>query len=287
MLEALKRRIAQLGANFDPAILEETRRLYQPLLAKPSGRVKAQYDVPYLSDRRQCLDVFAPLEASNRPVVIFVPGGGFVACEKRNEHGFYANLGFYFAERGFVVLVMNYRVAPDHPWPAGGEDVGHAVNWARRHAAAYGGNPERIAIFGQSAGASHVATWLFDPVLHGDKPVSAVVLSSGTYRVAGNNVPANVAAYFGSDPSQYEARSPITHVRATDIPVLLTVSEFDPPRLAAPTFDFASKLTTINGRPSQLVWLAGHNHVSNVLSIGTPDDEAARLIAEFLRKSLD
>jgi triacylglycerol lipase len=178
-------------------------------------------------------------------------------------------------------------VAPDHPWPAGGEDVGHAVNWARRHAAAYGGNPEKIAIFGQSAGASHVATWLFDPVLHGDKPVSAVVLSSGTYRVAGNNVPANVAAYFGSDPSQYEARSPITHVRATDIPVLLTVSEFDPPRLAAPTFDFASKLTTINGRSPQLVWLAGHNHVSNVLSIGTPDDEAARLIAEFLRKSLD
>src|SRR5262249_14109668 len=131
-----------------------------------------------------------------------------------------------------------------------------------------------------------VLTWLFDPVLEGTKPVSAVVLSSGTYRVAGDKIAPNVMAYFGSDPSQYDARSPITHVQRTSVPFLLTVSEFDPPFLASPTFELPTKLTNENGRPPQLLWLAGHNHVSNVLSIGTADNEAANLVSDFLRSSL-
>jgi acetyl esterase len=123
-------------------------------------------------------------------------------------------------------------------------------------------------------------------MLKATKPVSAVVLSSGTYRVAGDRIPPNVVAYFGSDVSQYEARSPITHVRRTGIPFLLTVSEFDPPFLASPTFELAAKLTNENGQPPRLLWFAGHNHVSNVLSIGPPDNEAADLVAEFLSSSL-
>jgi triacylglycerol lipase len=219
------------------------------------------------------------------PVLVYVPGGGFVGGDKWAEDGFYANLGYHFAERGFLVLSINYRLAPDHLWPAGGEDVGHAVAWAKEHAAAHGGDPGRIAVFGQSAGATHVLTWLFDPALEGPKPVSAVVLASGSYRI-GDRVAPNVVAYFGSDRSRYEARSPITHVRPTRIPFLLTVSEFDPPHLAAPTFELAARLTNENGRPPQLGWLAGHNHVSNVLSVGTPDSEAAGLVLDFLKRSL-
>jgi dipeptidyl aminopeptidase/acylaminoacyl peptidase len=112
------------------------------------------------------------------------------------------------------------------------------------------------------------------------------VLASGTYRVGGDKIAPNVVAYFGSDRSQYDARSPINHVDRTDVPFLLTVSEFDPPFLASPTFELAAKLTNENGRPPEVRWLAGHNHVSNVLSIGTPDGEAANLVADFLRRSL-
>jgi hypothetical protein len=118
------------------------------------------------------------------------------------------------------------------------------------------------------------------------KPVSAVVLASGTYRVAGDKIPPNVMAYFGADRSRYDARSPITHVRRTDVPFLLTVSEFDPPFLASPTFELAAKLTNENGRTPGFRWLAGHNHVSNVLSIGTPDDGAANAVLDFLRSAL-
>lgn len=285
-LEKVRIRIAEMGPHFNQAILRDTRALYQPLLPKTSERVRVQQDVSYAPDDRQCLDLYAPAEAAGLPILIYVPGGGFVGGDKRDEFGFYCNIGCYFAERGFLVLVMNYRLAPAHAWPAGGEDVGSAVAWARKHAAAHGGDPGRLAIFGQSAGASHVVTWLFDPVLKRTEPVSAVVLSSGTYRVAADKIPPNVMAYFGADRSQYEARSPITHVHQTGIPFLLTVSEFDPSFLASPTFELAARLTNENGRPPRLLWLTGHNHVSNVFSAGTADNEAAGLAADFLRNSL-
>ena len=286
MLKALRRRITEMGPHFDQEILRQTRTLYQPLLPRASAAVRMEQDVPYASDERQRLDLYTRTDAVRLPVLIYVPGGGFVGGDKRDEDGFYSNIGCCFAELGFLVLVMNYRLAPRHPWPAGGEDVGYAVAWATEHAAAHGGDPSRIAIFGQSAGASHVLTWLFDPVLKGAKPVSALVLSSGTYRVAEDEMRPNVMAYFGSNRSQYAARSPMTHVHRTSVPFLLTVSEFDPPFLASPTFELAAKLTNENGHPPQLHWLAGHNHVSNVLSIGTPDDAAANLVMDFLKAAL-
>ena len=286
MLTTLKRRIAELGPHFDPAILQETFALYRPLLLQPPENLTVQLDIPYAHHERQRLDLYAPAKAAGLPILLYVPGGGFVGGDKRSEDGFYANIGHDFARRGFLVLIMNYRLAPLHPWPAGGEDVGYAVAWARDNAAAFGGDPDRIAIFGQSAGATHVLTWLFDPLLKGSKPVSAAILASGTYRIAGDRIPPNIIAYFGSDSSLYEARSPITHVHRTDVSLLLTVSEFDPPHLASPTFELAARLTNANGRPPQLCWLAGHNHVSNVLSIGTADDTTANCLADFLKETL-
>lgn len=286
MLKTLKRRIDELGPRFDQDILLETRALYRPLAPPPPAAIRVQLDVPYGPDERQTLDLYAQAKGAELPVLIYVPGGGFVGGDKREDDGVYANIGYDFAARGFTVLIMNYRLAPQHPWPAGGEDVGYVVAWVRKHAAAHGGNPDRIAIFGHSAGATHVLTWLFDPVLPGSKPVFAAVLSSGTYRVSEDRLSANVTAYFGIDSSQYEARSPINHVNRSNLPFLLTVSEYDPAFLAAPTFELAAKLTNANGRPPRLCWFAGHNHVSNILSIGTPDNVAANSVEAFLKNSL-
>jgi acetyl esterase/lipase len=285
-ISTLRQQICGMGPHFDQTVLQKTRALYQPLLPATADKVKVHRDLAYGPDERQRLDLYAPVGAAGLPVLIYVPGGGFVGGDKRSEDGFYANIGGYFAEREYVVLIMNYRLAPDHPWPAGGEDVGHAVAWAVEHASAHGGDPGRVALFGQSAGACHALTWLFDPVLKDAKPVSAVVLSSGFYRVAGDQIPPNIGAYFGSDRSQYDARSPLTHVGPTNVPFLLMVSEFDPSFLASPTFDLAARLTNENGRSPQVRWLAGHNHVSQVMSIGSPDGEAGSLILDFLASSL-
>src|SRR5262245_26739488 len=104
MLETLRRRIAEIGPRFDQDIVQETFGLYQPLLTRTPEGVRVQQDVSYAGDERQRLDLYAPAEAAGLPILVYVPGGGFVGGDKRNEHGFYANIGSYFAERGFLVL---------------------------------------------------------------------------------------------------------------------------------------------------------------------------------------
>src|SRR5215813_8565632 len=150
-LSTLRQQISEMGPQFNETVLQKTRALYRPLLPAASEKVKVQRDLAYAAHGRQRLDLYAPVGAARLPLLIYVPGGGFVGGDKRSEDAFYANIGAYFAERGFVVLIMNYRLAPDHPWPAGGEDVGHVVAWATEHASAHGGDPGRIALFGQSA----------------------------------------------------------------------------------------------------------------------------------------
>jgi hypothetical protein len=76
-------------------------------------------------------------------------------------------------------------------------------------------------------------------------------------------------AYFGTDAAQYADRSPITHVAHNKVPVLLTIAEFDPGLLAAPTYLLAEAITRRDGKAPEVVWLKGHNHVSTVLSFGT------------------
>src|SRR5579864_5138252 len=96
MLNAPKARIAELGPRFDPAILEETFALYRPLLPQAPEGMRVQLDIPYASDERQRLDLYAPDRAAGLPVLLYVPGGGFVGGDKRSEDGFYANIGYDF-----------------------------------------------------------------------------------------------------------------------------------------------------------------------------------------------
>ena len=64
MLKTLKRRIAELGPHFDPAVLAQTLALYQPLLPPTPDGVTVQHDIAYASDERQRLDLYAPAGAA-------------------------------------------------------------------------------------------------------------------------------------------------------------------------------------------------------------------------------
>ena len=65
-------------------------------------------------------------------------------------------MGLIFARRGYVVVNINYRLAPKHPYPAAIEDACSAWLWILENISAYGGDPSRIAVAGESAGANLV-----------------------------------------------------------------------------------------------------------------------------------
>jgi acetyl esterase/lipase len=123
------------------------------------SRTTAIADLAYGAGARQRLDIYRPREARHAPVILFWHGGSW----KRGDKDYYRFVGASLARRGFVAILPDYRLAPDHPFPAFVEDAASAVRWARDHAAEYGGDPERIYISGHSAGGHNALMLALDP----------------------------------------------------------------------------------------------------------------------------
>src|SRR5262249_29322501 len=93
--------------------------------------------------------VYSPRQrAAPRPAGLYIHGGGFVVGSVDTEHAAAAAI----ANAGVVVVSVDYRLAPEHPFPAGLEDCYTALRWLHEHAFELGVDVERVAVFGQSAG---------------------------------------------------------------------------------------------------------------------------------------
>ena len=92
--------------------------------------------------------------AGGRPALLDIHGGGFCVGDIDMEHGFATNVA---RELGVVVAPVEYRLAPEHPFPAGVEDCYAALSWLHAEAAALGIDPARVGVGGQSAGGGLAA----------------------------------------------------------------------------------------------------------------------------------
>jgi acetyl esterase/lipase len=275
----------QFGNRFGPDALAATVAHWAPRVgAQQAADLPAIADVPYGEDPRHCMDLY-PVKGRGAPVVLFVHGGGFVAGDKQVAPPFYANVGRYFAAHGMLGACMNYRHAPKGGWPAGAQDLEAAANWLLARCDLYGGDPQRLVVLGQSAGACHVATWLFDPAFAGGarERIRAAAVMSGFYEAVAPLSPGQ-AAYFGDDSALYAQRSPLHHVRALPHPLLVTQAEFDPPDLRRQSQELAAALDRA-GAQAQVFDLPGHNHVSPLMSLGSDDDDTGLMLRRFVSKS--
>ena len=113
------------------------------------------------------LDIYQPLSsACDGPVVMWVHGGGYSVGDKANQ---IANKAKLFNDAGWILVSVNYRLTtfpfsssaqfPDHY-----NDVATAVAWVHDNIASYGGDPNRIALLGHSAGADIVSNVVTNPV---------------------------------------------------------------------------------------------------------------------------
>jgi len=95
--------------------------------------------------------LYRPNAKARQPLLVFVHGGGWMLGNLESHDAIYRHL----ADRaGCAMLAVDYRLAPEHPFPAGLDDVTTAFAWARRAAGALGCDPARIALGGESAGAN-------------------------------------------------------------------------------------------------------------------------------------
>lgn len=106
-------------------------------------------DVAFDAAKGLKLDVWAaPGGDAKKPVLVFFYGGGWANGE-RDHYGFAARA---YASKGFIVVVPDYRKVPQVRFPAFNQDGAEAVRWVHDNIAKYGGDPERVALAGHSAG---------------------------------------------------------------------------------------------------------------------------------------
>ncbi|HWF70769.1 MAG TPA: alpha/beta hydrolase [Mycobacterium sp.] len=88
------------------------------------------------------------------PVVVFAHGGGFVFCDLNSHDELCRAMTNGI---GAVVVSVDYRLAPESPWPAAAEDVYAVADWATQQAGALGADPGRLLVAGDSAGGNLAA----------------------------------------------------------------------------------------------------------------------------------
>jgi acetyl esterase/lipase len=285
MSEDLAWKLLELGRTIDPP---KTAALYAPMQQKePYADVKAERDVKYGAAERHLLDVFTPETSSSaRPVLIYIHGGGFVAGNKRGPGSpFYDNIMLWAVKNGFVGVNATYRLAPQFVWPAAAEDLAAVVQWVAAKIGERGGDPTKVFLMGQSAGAVHVANYVSHPELHKVKGggLAGAIMLSGLYDLTASPVGDAEIIYFGSDPSRYAERSSLHGLLETKIPLLVTAAELDPPRFIE-QYELLKQATC--KRPSgcaRTFMLPQHNHMSEVYAINTTDTRLTDEIMEFAK----
>lgn len=88
------------------------------------------------------------------PILVNFHGGGMVVGHRSWEHARVIDL---VERHGVIGVNVEYRLAPEHPYPAGSEDTYAATRWVSEHAADLGGDPARIVVMGGSAGGGFAA----------------------------------------------------------------------------------------------------------------------------------
>ena len=285
MSEDLVWKLLEIGRVVDPA---KTAALFAPMQEQePYQQAKTEREVKYGPADRHLLDVFTPeTAASARPVLIFIHGGGFVAGNKRNPGSpFYDNIMLWAVKSGFVGVNATYRLAPQFVWPAGAEDLASIVQWVTTKIGERGGDPTKIFLMGQSAGAVHVANYVSHPELHKVKGggLAGAIMVSGIYDLTTSPVGDAEITYFGSDPSHRAERSSLRGLLETKIPLMLTAAELDPPRFVE-QYELAKQATCKRaGGCARTFMLPQHSHISEVYAINTSDTRLTDEIIDFVK----
>jgi len=263
-------------------------------------------DVIHLSQ----LDVYYPqhpilTKNGKTPVLVFVYGGGFNSGSRQLPEPYsmgYRALGSFYAHRGFITVVPDYRLVPEVQFPAASEDVRDAVNWIFNNADAIGRGhaipaPDVDAMFvmGHSAGAVHTKVLaLYPPLRDTTQPrLKGLIWCAGPWSFG-----ATVQGYFGSQAQQEENEpralwNGLPDEEIGNLPdILLVRAEREPPALLISWDEMLSDIEKRRGTVPQTIISKGHNHISPNWALGSGQGEEwgeevtkwmkARLVANSL-----
>jgi acetyl esterase len=214
--------------------------------------------------------VYRPREAQG--AVLWLHGGGYVVGNLDTEHPWCARIA---EGAGAVVVSVNYRLSPEHRFPAAMDDAYAVLNWTVEHAAELGVDPERIAVGGHSAGAG-LAAALALRARDQEGPRICFQLLNDKVAAAWRHFLGDTGA------SQYAAPA-----RATDLsglpPAYIATAEFDPVRDEG--IDYAQRLLQA-GVQVELHQFSGTFHGSQVISSAEVSQRQLAALTAALRRGV-
>ena len=156
VLPELRHPLLLVPVHFGPRSLRLIRRAPIPPTSLAPGIDVAQRTVPACGEHPG-VEVFVydrPTRSRPSGALLWIHGGGFVMGHPVTYHELCSRFAH---DVGIVVVSVDYRLAPEHPFPAGLEDCYAALQWVQDHADDLGVDPSRIAIGGDSAGGGLAA----------------------------------------------------------------------------------------------------------------------------------
>lgn len=263
-------------------------------MADSRATTVAYYTGPDADPVRHRLDLFLPRRRgapgpAAAPVLLYFHGGVW----QRGDKGDYRNIGEAFAARGVLTAGVNYRLTPPARHPDHVQDAARAAAWAIRHAAAYGGRPDRVFLSGHSAGGHLVTLLAFDPQYlraEGAAPedLAGVIAFSGVFdlRTPIDDTPEggfgrHIHPPFGRDPEVLDSASPIHHLQPTRLPLLVVLAGDDYRDMQAQSRALVDALRQRH-IPVQCETIPGRGHFQLVERIGTEGDPTTEIVTRFV-----
>ncbi len=288
MTPELRTKIEALGTELSPDLLGGTQAMMAGINKGLSADTKVQRDLNYGPNERQRLDIFTIGSPSGAPVLVYLHGGGFMMGDKHTEGSpFYSNIGDFAARMGWVGVTMTYRLAPANRFPSGVEDMQLAVEWLRANIAEHGGDPAKIVLMGQSAGASHIANYLAharDHASEAENAIAGAVFLSGIYDTTTSAHNDFNKAYYGDDVKGWGPASALAGLLASEVPMQFSLAEFDPDDFQKQAAQLVAQWIATKGRLPEMHYLSGHNHLTPGLSIGSDQAETEHMVAGFVQR---
>lgn len=244
--------------------------------AGTGGAKLAAEAVRYGPDPAQHLDVWTPeQQAKALPVLVFIHGGGWHS----GSPGEYRFIGRHYARKGYVTVVLGYRLTPGGEFPAMLEDSAKGLAWVRANIAAQGGDPGQVFVMGHSAGAYNAVMLALDPkwLAQEDVPpdfVKGVVGLAGPYDFYPFTSKSTQSAFGAvADP---QATQPIRFARAGAPPLLLASGDADETVRPRNSLVLAKALTAA-GNPNQAVLFKDMGHAGIIMKLAAPFDRDRRV----------
>ena len=261
---------------------------FNTIAGRDAGSEQVAADIAFGDLPRQKLDIYAPTaRGASSPVVMFIYGGSWNTGRRQD----YSFVGHALASKGFVTVIPDYRLVPEVLFPTFLEDGAKAMRWLQDNISRYGGDRQRVAISGHSAGAYNAAMLALDPRYLRNAGVSpgrikALAALAGPYDFFPFDV-ASTQAAFGAWPNPKDTQ-PISFARAGAPPAFLATGAADTLVKPRNTLALAKALEGNGARVTTRLY-PGMDHPGSLLALSVRLRDRATILddmTEFLKGRL-